>query len=155
MSDPYCERLCGKIENFQSASCILVKNSSRASNMASVAFDGEAGIGSLIEAQKIWGRSGVRKSCATNALENDRGQKKEWPGLNEISPSQGSSSSSCSCMNLLRCLPSSSFSSISMWLDPFNGGELLSVSTSCNLLSYRSPSGFVLAAAMVASDDMV
>jgi len=88
----YCERLCRKTKNFLLTLCIFVKNSSNALNIASVAFAGEGGRGIWIEAQKMKRRCSVHKSCATNNHEAEGGQKKVWPGPNEISPSASSSS---------------------------------------------------------------
>jgi len=147
--------LCGKIKNFRLASCILVMNSSSASNIASVAFVGVAGNGSLIDAQKINGRSGVRRSWVTIVLENDGGRKKEWPGPKDISPSLGSSSSSCSSTNLSRCFPSSLLSSVSIWFELFDLGELFIDTTSWDYSLYLSSSRFPCTAAAVASNDIV
>jgi len=147
---------CGEIEKQWLAFCIFVMNSSRALNIACMALAGEGGSGIHIEAQKICWRSGVCKSWATSILENNIGQKNVWPGLKDISPSVGPSSSSpACCMKSSRCLPSSSFSLVSIWFKPFDNRELLGVLASLESLLYWSPGRFAFAAAMVAREDIM
>jgi len=106
-------RCCGDMVNHLLATFIFVRNSSNASNIASVAFASAFGTGMQIDAQNTCWRSGDQRLAATKALDADGWQKKVCPLPKEISSLLGLYSAS-SLIKLSRCFPNSLLPSVSI-----------------------------------------